>query len=74
MNPFIHPSIESIHPLITNIQCIIDTVVMKALNKTRRDHSIMMAAALKEEISKRGKELDNDLDETDQSRITKEVI
>ena len=47
---------------------------MKALNKTRRDHSIMMAAALKEEISKRGKELDNDLDETDQSRITKEVI
>ena len=47
---------------------------MKALNKTRRDHSVMMAAALKEEISKRGKEeVENGLDETDQSRITKEV-
>ena len=46
---------------------------MKALNKTQRDHSVMMAAALKKEISKRGKELDNGLEETDQGRITKEV-
>lgn len=53
----------------------LDQVVMQALTKASRDHSILMAAALKEQVTEKSNvDRERVTEEIDSGRISRQVI